>query len=52
VRFYSLHREYGRVPDAIPPQAAAPRYVLIGPPDAPDAKAAGDGQAPSTHGQF
>lgn len=53
-RFYSLHREYGRKPDAIPPQAAAPRYVLIGPPDAPDAKASddSDGDAPSSHGQF
>ena len=55
-RFYSLHREYGRKPDAIPPQAAAPRYVLIGPPDAPDAKAAADrdddSDASSSHGQF
>jgi len=32
-RFYSLHREYGRAPDAIPAQSAQPRYVLIGPPD-------------------
>jgi hypothetical protein len=55
-RFYSLHREYGRTPDAIPPQASAPRYVLIGPPDAPDAKASSDhgdeDEAPSSHGQF
>jgi hypothetical protein len=34
-RFYSLHREYGMAPDAIPEQSVQPRYVLIGPPDAP-----------------
>lgn len=32
-RYYSLHREYGLAPDTIPEQLAAPRYVLIGPPD-------------------
>jgi hypothetical protein len=33
-RFYSVHRDYGMAPDAIPePPAGANRYVLIGPPD-------------------
>jgi len=33
-RLYSLHREYGLQPDAIPEAPAGPqRYVLIGPPD-------------------
>ena len=30
---YSLHREYGLQPDAIPEPAAGQRYVLVGPPD-------------------
>jgi len=34
-RYYSLHREYGLAPDAPPPPPSTPRYVLIGPPDAP-----------------
>lgn len=32
--FYSLHREYGLTPDAIPPAPADDRYVLIGPGEA------------------
>lgn len=32
-RLYSLHREYGLQPDAIPEPPAGQRYVLIGPPD-------------------
>jgi len=42
-RYYSLHREYGLAPDTIPEQSAAPRYVLIGPPDR-----SADGDAPKT----
>ncbi len=30
-RYYSLHREYGLTPDAIPEQPLGNRYVLIGP---------------------
>lgn len=30
-RYYSLHREYGLSPDAIPEQPTGARYVLIGP---------------------
>ena len=30
-RYYSLHREYGLAPDAIPEQPTGARYVLIGP---------------------
>ncbi|HEY3695840.1 hypothetical protein [Phenylobacterium sp.] len=44
-RFYSLHREYGMRPDAIPEQSAQPRYVLIGPADAPEAA---DDKAPAS----
>jgi hypothetical protein len=52
-RYYSLHREYGRAPDAIPAQATGPRYVLIGPPDAPPAPADQDGDESSkSSGQF
>jgi hypothetical protein len=50
-RFYSLHREYGMAPDAIPEQSAQPRYVLIGPPDTSKAAPAGDDdddQAPAS----
>ena len=36
-RLYSLHREYGLQPDAIPEPAAGQRYVLVGPPDRPAA---------------
>jgi hypothetical protein len=32
-RYYSVHREFGLAPDAIPDQPAQPRYVLVGPPD-------------------
>jgi len=39
-RFYSLHREYGLTPDAIPEPPTKQGYVLIGPPD--DAKPAAD----------
>ena len=46
-RFYSLHREYGMTPDAIPEQSAQPRYVLIGPPDAPKATS-DDDKAPAS----
>jgi hypothetical protein len=43
-RYYSLHREYGLAPDAIPEQQLGNNYVLIGPsanrdPDASDEKA-------------
>jgi hypothetical protein len=50
-RFYSLHREYGMAPDAIPEQSGQPRYVLIGPPDTSKAAPAGDDdddQAPAS----
>jgi hypothetical protein len=53
-RFYSLHREYGMTPDAIPAQPSQPRYVLVGPPDEPAGKpdggkaASSDDDGPST----
>lgn len=34
---YSVHREYGLTPDAIPALPTGDRYVLVGPPDAPPA---------------
>lgn len=34
---YSVHREYGLTPDAIPAPPTGDRYVLVGPPDAPPA---------------
>jgi hypothetical protein len=51
-RYYSLHREYGRAPDAIPAQGSQPHYVLIGPPDAPSAKDVDGGEAPQSSGMF
>jgi hypothetical protein len=53
-RFYSLHREYGMTPDAIPAQPSQPRYVLVGPPDEHAGKSDGgkaassDDDGPST----
>lgn len=42
-RLYSVHRDYGLAPDAIPePPAGANRYVLIGPPDGQRASAPKD----------
>lgn len=38
-RLYSLHREYGLSPDAIPEPPASPRYVLVGPPEGAPAPA-------------
>ena len=35
VQLYSLHREYGLTPDAIPAPPQGPNYILVGPPDAP-----------------
>lgn len=35
VHYYSLHREYGLTPDAIPEPPQGQRYVLMGPPDEP-----------------
>lgn len=47
-RLYSLHREYGMAPDPTPQVPAGERYVLVGPPDAPqpapDGAKADDGQ--------
>jgi hypothetical protein len=40
VHYYSLHRAYGLTPDAIPEPPPGQRYVLMGPPDPPRAKAA------------
>ncbi len=37
-RYYSLHREFGLEPDAMPPQSRQSNYVLIGPGDEPKAK--------------
>lgn len=39
VHYYSLHRAYGLTPDAIPEPPQGQRYVLMGPPDEPRAKA-------------
>ena len=38
VQLYSLHREYGLTPDAIPAPPQGPNYILVGPPDAPPAE--------------
>ena len=43
-RYYSLHREYGLTPDAIPEQQLGNNYVLIGP-------SAGLGKDPETDGE-
>lgn len=37
-QLYSLHREYGMTPDAIPAPPQGPNYILVGPPDAPPAE--------------
>lgn len=42
VQLYSLHREYGLTPDAIPAPPQGPNYILVGPPDAPPAEDAAD----------
>jgi hypothetical protein len=47
-RYYSLHREYGLSPDPAPVLPSEPRYVLVGPPDAP--ASAKDAQADDTAG--
>jgi Wiskott-Aldrich syndrome protein len=44
-RLYSLHREYGMAPDAVPAVPSGANYVLIGPPDLP--AEAEDGPAPA-----
>lgn len=41
-RLYSLHREYGMAPDAIPENGAGSGYVLIGPSDPAPASAPRD----------
>ena len=41
-KLYSLHRSYGLEPDLIPEVQGGDRYVFIGPPDAPAAKATDD----------
>jgi hypothetical protein len=40
VHYYSLHRAYGLTPDAIPEPPPGQRYVLMGPPDQPQARSA------------
>jgi hypothetical protein len=45
-RLYSLHREYGMAPDALPPLPARTSYVLIGPGDAPQDDAEAEKAAP------
>jgi hypothetical protein len=45
-RFYSVHRGYGMTPDAIPEPPAGDRFVLIGPPDAPQNAKTDDDDAP------
>ncbi|WP_305284416.1 hypothetical protein [Phenylobacterium sp.] len=37
-QLYSLHREYGMTPDAIPAPPQGQNYILVGPPDAPPAE--------------
>ncbi|MDO8901477.1 MAG: hypothetical protein Q7V15_08995 [Phenylobacterium sp.] len=44
-QLYSLHREYGMTPDAIPAPLPGPNYILVGPPDTPEAM--GDGGDPA-----
>ena len=45
-RLYSVHRGYGMTPDAIPEPPPGDRYVLIGPPDAPQSAKTDDDDAP------
>ena len=44
-QLYSLHREYGMTPDAIPAPPAGDNFILVGPPDAPVSQ--GDGEEPA-----
>lgn len=44
-QLYSLHREYGMTPDAIPAPPAGDNFILVGPPDAP--AVAGDEDEPA-----
>lgn len=44
-QLYSLHREYGMTPDAIPAPPVGDNYILVGPPDAP--AVAGDEEEPA-----
>ncbi|MFT4933919.1 MAG: hypothetical protein ACI9LT_000592 [Pseudoalteromonas distincta] len=44
-QLYSLHREYGLTPDAIPAPPAGDNYILVGPPDTPVTP--GDGEDPA-----
>ncbi|MDO8410410.1 MAG: hypothetical protein Q7S93_10160 [Phenylobacterium sp.] len=41
-QLYSLHREYGMTPDAIPAPPQGQNYILVGPPDAPPAEEEAD----------
>jgi hypothetical protein len=51
-QLYSLHREYGMTPDAIPAPPAGGNYILVGPPDAPVTQGDGDDPAQGLDRQF
>lgn len=51
-QLYSLHREYGLTPDAIPAPPAGDNFILVGPPDAPASQGDGDEPAQGLDRQF
>ncbi|MDP1873032.1 hypothetical protein [Phenylobacterium sp.] len=51
-QLYSLHREYGMTPDAIPTPPSGPNYILVGPPDTPEVSDDGDEPAQGLDRQF
>lgn len=51
-QLYSLHREYGMTPDAIPAPPAGDNYILVGPPDSPAAPVDDEDPAQGLDRQF
>ena len=51
-QLYSLHREYGMTPDAIPAPPAGDNFILVGPPDSPEAPGDEDEPAQGLDRQF
>lgn len=51
-QLYSLHREYGMTPDAIPAPPAGDNFILVGPPDTPETSDDGEDPAQGLDRQF
>lgn len=51
-QLYSLHREYGMTPDAIPTPPAGDNFILVGPPETPDTSDDGEEPAEGLDRQF